>query len=97
MVIDLVFVSGDSIPVLVGLPLCLGIAEGGYQPGRRFLVRVVSNMDKMYQDLQKELEITRTILEKKKTEYNNVSSELDKSSSEFDSIESSDKKLEKKN
>ena len=56
---------------------------------------IISQMNRKCQDLENELKMTKNILEKKKTDYENVSSELDKSKTEFDEIESEKTEVEK--
>lgn len=56
---------------------------------------IISQMNQKCKDLEKELKMTKSILEIKKSEYEDVSSELDRSKTEFDSLDSEEKKVEK--
>lgn len=56
---------------------------------------IIAQMNQKCKDLEKELKMTKSILEIKKSEYEDVSSELDRSTTEFDSIDSEEKEVEK--
>ena len=58
---------------------------------------IIAQMNKKYQDLQKELEMTKSILESKKTEYEKISSDLDKSNTEFNSLDSEKSEVKQEN